>query len=111
MSYHSIYDLIEDTESKTHRFVNDNMDLVPATDLGLDIRCGRLFVNEDGIAVSKDSDRSLQYYGGFEYVDKDHRREMGDFVFYSRESSRVADHIDRYFGKDVFDEDDDEEAA
>jgi hypothetical protein len=93
MSYHSIYDLIEDTENKTHRFVNDNMDLVPASDLGLDIRCGRLFVNEDGIAVGKDQDRSLQYYGGFEYVDKDYRYELGGYVFYTVDDERVREHV------------------
>lgn len=93
MSYHSMYDLIDAVQSKTHRFVNDNMDLVPATDLGLDIRCGRLFVSDEGIAVSKDQDRSLQYYGGFEYVDKDYRHELGDFVFYSVDDERVREHV------------------
>jgi len=95
--YHSIYDLIDSVESKTHRFVNDNMDLVPASDLGLDLRCGRLFVNEDGIAVSKDSDRSLQYYGGFEYVDKDYRHELGGYVFYTVDDDRVREHVEQYY--------------
>lgn len=96
MSYHSMYDLIDSVQSKTHRFVNDNMDLVPATDLGLDIRCGRLFVSDEGIAVSKDQDRSLQYYGGFEYVDKDYRHELGDFVFYSVDDERVREHVEEF---------------
>jgi glutathione synthase/RimK-type ligase-like ATP-grasp enzyme len=94
--YHSIYDLIDSVEEKTRRFVNDNMDLVPASDLGLDLRCGRLFVNEDGIAVSKDGDRSLQYYGGFEYVDKDYRNELGDYVFYTVDDDRVREHVEQY---------------
>lgn len=97
MSYHSMFDLIEDVETRTRRFVNDNMDLVPASDLGLDIRCGRLFVNDEGIAVSKDSDRTLQYYGGFEYVDKDYRFEMGEFVFYSVDDDRVREHVETFF--------------
>jgi hypothetical protein len=100
MSYHSVFDLIEDVESKTRRFVNDNMDLVPASDLGLDLRCGRLFVNDDGIAVSKDSDRSLQYYGGFEYVDKDYRHELGEFVFYSVDDDRVREHVETFFNEE-----------
>jgi hypothetical protein len=100
MSYHSVFDLIEDVESKTRRFVNDNMDLVPASDLGLDPRCGRLFVNDEGIAVSKDSDRSLQYYGGFEYVDKDYRHELGEFVFYSVDDDRVREHVETFFNEE-----------
>ena len=100
MSYHSVYDLIDDLQTKTHRFVNDHMDLVPASDLGLDIRCGRLFVNEDGIAVSKDSDRTLQYYGGFEYVDKDYRHELGEFVFYSVDDDRVREHVATFFNEE-----------
>lgn len=95
--YHSIYDLLDSVEEKTRRFVNDNMDLVPASDLGLDLRCGRLFVNEDGIAVDKDSDRALQYYGGFEYVDKDYRNELGGFVFYTVDDDRVREHVEQYY--------------
>jgi hypothetical protein len=97
MSYHSVFDLIDDVETKTRRFVNDNMDMVPASDCGLDPRCGRLFISDEGIAVSKDSDRSLQYYGGFEYVDKDYRHELGDFVFYSIDDERVRDHVETFF--------------
>ena len=100
MSYHSVFDLIDDVETKTRRFVNDNMDLVPASDLGLDPRCGRLFVNDEGIAVSKDSDRSLQYYGGFEYVDKDYRHELGEFVFYSVDDNRVREHVETFFNEE-----------
>lgn len=95
--YHSIYDLIDSVEEKTRRFVNDNMDCVSATEVGLDQRCGRLFVNEDGIAVSKDSDRLLQYYGGFEYVDKDYRNELGGFVFYTVDDDRVREHVEQYY--------------
>ncbi len=98
--YHSIYDLIDTVEEKTRRFVNDNMDPVSATELGLDQRCGRMFVNEDGIAVDKDTDRRLQYYGGFEYVDKDYRHELGDFVFYTVDDDRVRDHVEGYFAEE-----------
>lgn len=98
--YHSIYDLIDSVEEKTRRFVNENMDLVSATKLGLDQRCGRLFVNEDGIAVDLGSDRTLQYYGGFEYVDKEYRHELGDFVFYTVDDDRVRDHVESYYAEE-----------
>jgi hypothetical protein len=52
----------------------------------------RLYIDADltAIVALKDSDRQLQYYGGFEYVDKDSRRELGNWVFYSNEDNRVA---------------------
>ena len=69
-----------------------------AEDLGLDSRAAyRLYVDADRtcIAVDKRNDRVLQYYGGFEYVDKEFRREMGNWVFYFAEDDRVAEHLDR----------------
>lgn len=73
------------------------MDKVSADKLGLDIRAGYgLWVCEDGIAVTHATDRTLQYYGGFEYIDKEDRTVIGDWVFYSRNSERVADCLDCY---------------
>lgn len=64
-------------------------------DLGLDTRASwdKLIVSADFIAVPKDSDKNMQYYGGFEYVNKDCRQEIGGYVFYMAEDSRVAQHI------------------
>jgi hypothetical protein len=39
----------------------------------------------------------MQYYGGFEYVYKEYRHEMGDYVFYLAEDDRVGGHIDSYY--------------
>jgi hypothetical protein len=73
------------------------MDKVSADEVGLDIRAGYgLWVCEDGIAVSQAGDRALQYYGGFEYVDKEYRVAIGDWVFYSANADRVAQCLDRY---------------
>lgn len=66
---------------------------VTADALGLDIRAGyRIMVGEDFLAVQVDRDRSLQYYGGFEYVAPEYRMELGGWVFYSIEDERVHDH-------------------
>jgi hypothetical protein len=68
---------------------------VTAEALGLDRRAAHtLFVGEDWIAVELNQDRTLQYYGGFEY-EKNYRTELGGYAFYSTESSRVANHVDR----------------
>ena len=106
----NIYDLVDDMNDRMERFINKNTKQIRAEDAGLDNRCGYIYITDDSIIVDKRNDRLIQYYGGFEYVEKDHRKEMGDFVFYSRESSRVADHIDRYFGKDDWLEEDEDAA-
>lgn len=69
-----------------------------AEDLGLDPRsASRLWVCDEGIFVYESSDRSLQYYGGFEYVDKNCRKEYGDYVFYNVNDDRVWRHVDTYY--------------
>lgn len=99
----SINDFIYDINQMVDDKVQNDMTEVSASDLGLDNRAGyRLYVNEDAIAIQKDRDNSLQYYGGFEYIDKEYRAEMGDWVFYMKddEDGRVASCLDRYFGEE-----------
>ena len=102
----NILDFVDDVNDRMRRLVNE-MDYAPADELGLDRRAGyRLHVNEDCIVVDKDSDRTLQYYGGFEYVDKEYRIEMGDYVIYLGDDDRVRSHIDTYYEvEEDFDED------
>lgn len=89
------YRLIDEVTELSENYVT-TMGKVPANRLGLDPRCGKLFVSTDCVAVYKENDRGLMYYGGFEYVDKLHRHEIGDYVFYSAEDSRVSDAIEYY---------------
>jgi hypothetical protein len=93
-----LFELIDEVTEITDNYVGQ-MWHVPASELGLDQRCGKLFANADCIAVYKDNDRSLQYYGGFEYIDKEFRHEMGDYVFYSVEDNRVCGHLVTYLNK------------
>ena len=89
----NIYDMIDTIDDTMRQLVNE-MDYVPADDLGLDRRAAyRVWVNSDCIIVSKSEDRTLQYYGGFEYVDRDYRYEMGDYVVYLMDDDRVKKHI------------------
>ena len=63
---------------------------------GLDYRCAHslwLTEEQDAIAVSKADDRTFRHYGGFNDVDSDHRLELGDYVLYSADDPRVAEHI------------------
>lgn len=92
----SFYDMVEQFDRQLADWVATLPEVLPE-DLGLDRRCGyRIYVAEDGLVVPKYSDRSLQYYGGFEYVDKDCRIEYGDWVFYSCNDDRVNACMDRF---------------
>ena len=97
VEYNDALDFCEQMTEKARRFVGQ-MTEVKAKQLGLDPRSfyGVAYADESAIVVSKDQDRSLQYYGGFEYVDKEYRREVGDYVFYLAEDDRVREHLDHF---------------
>ena len=66
---------------------------VTANELGLDIRCGMLYVDEDTIVAYTGS--RLDYYGGFEYIKEGEGRvTIGDYTFFTTESDRVQDCFD-----------------
>jgi hypothetical protein len=101
--------LMDEVSNRVERFINREMEQVYASrDIGLDPRCGSIYINEDCIAVDKCRQGTLEYYGGFEYVNKDYRYEMGGYVFYLALDSRVAEHIESFY---MPDEDEDEAAA
>jgi len=70
---------------------------VSADKVGLDYRCGSVYVSidEDFIAVSHNTN-SIEYYGGFEYIDSEYITRLGHMTFYSGETSRVQDCIEYY---------------
>jgi len=90
-----LFDLIDEVTELTDNFVA-TMGKVNPEQLGLDNRCGSLFITPDCIGTYKELDRALQYYGGFEYVDSQYRHEFGDYIFYSAEDNRVRDHLEQY---------------
>lgn len=61
----------------------------PAEALGLDARIGNLTVGEDWIAASGRQVRTLNHYGGFGYIDDEHKTKLADTVFYFRDNDRV----------------------
>jgi hypothetical protein len=50
----------------------------------------------DYIIINKVDDRSVKYYGGFEYVNDFARQEYGNWVIYSSQSTRVYDLLENY---------------
>jgi hypothetical protein len=70
--------------------------LVNADEVGLDERCGKVYVGNDFIATLAHNRRKLEYYGGFEYIDDDSKFTIGDYIFYTDNHERVSDAIDHY---------------
>lgn len=91
-------DLMHDVVVLVARALNDAQE-VNAVQLGLDPRStySPLRVTEDYIAVPLTQDERMRYYGGFEYVDADHRQVLGEWVFYLAESERVLGHLCHVF--------------
>ena len=93
--FNSMMDLLDEVEDQVERQVQ-GMRRVSATELGLDQRCGRAYVDEDMQAIVVDSGnaRSYDYYGGFEYIDDEDKRQLGDYVVYLDSSDRVRDALE-----------------
>ena len=69
---------------------------VSAEEIGLDSRAGYVFVSVEEGWIAVRNARSLDYYGGFEYVDHNHRETILDFTFYASGCSRVDDALEFY---------------
>ena len=90
--FNSAADLLDEVADMVERHVQ-GMRKENASRLGLDERCGMLWVDEDAIVAYTGS--RLDYYGGFEYIKEgDGRTTLGDYTFYSSTSDRVADAIE-----------------
>lgn len=85
---------IEAAESAV-RELTDTMTRVSAEQCGLDPRAGRFYISDDAIIVDT-SARSLEYYGGFEYVDDYSKTVIGQFTIYTSDDDRVQEAIDAY---------------
>lgn len=99
----TISNFITNTDNAASKLINTMLEVLPE-DIGLDRRAGyRLYICEDGLAIAKKDDPNLQYYGGFEYIDKEYRREYGDWVIYTLgdEDERVEDCLKRFYEEEI----------
>ena len=71
---------------------------VPATEVGLDARSGKVWVDVDNgyIITNKLYVGSLRHFGGFQYVDKDSVQEFGGFTIFMDGDDRVYEAIEHY---------------
>ena len=92
--FDSTLDMIDAVNEVVERNIRNNFTQESATKLGLDQRCGRLYVdvNDQVIAVHAYNLRTVDYYGGFEYVKEGGGRvTCGEYTFFTTESERIAD--------------------
>ena len=97
--FNSMMDLVDEVEDLVERQVQ-GMRRVRASELGLDDRCGRAYVDEDCIVVDEGNARSFNYYGGFEYIDDGDVRKVGDYVVYLATAERVQEALECLMEKD-----------
>lgn len=76
----------------------DKEERVCASDLGLDSRCGKVWVTDEAIIVHFHDKRAIEYYGGFEYVDSSCVCVFSTYVVYSSEDERVQEALDIFQG-------------
>jgi hypothetical protein len=106
--FDSMVDLIDEVQDLVERQVQ-GMRRVSASDLGLDNRCGRAYVDADCIVVDEANARSFNYYGGFEYIDECDVRKLGDYVVYLATADRVMEALECLMEKDGLCESEDAE--
>ena len=110
MQFTDTLEMIDEIQYQVERHVQ-GLRLVSATELGLDVRCGRAWVgeNNDCIVVTDANARGYNYYGGFEYIDEEDVRKLGDYVFYLDTSERVRDALECLMERDGLCESEDAE--
>lgn len=93
----SFFDTLKrEANQLAEEYISDMNDVNPE-DLGLDRRAGyNMWVADDMIACSSASIGVLDYYGGFEYIEREFRFQLGDYYFFSAYSDRVQDCIEYY---------------
>ena len=93
--FNSMQDLVDEVQDLVERQVA-GMRRVRATQLGLDVRCGSAYVddNMDCIVVEGSNERSYNYYGGFEYIDDEDKRQLGDYTVFLNTNDRVSDALE-----------------
>jgi len=70
---------------------------VSAAAVGLDRRCGFVWIStdENWLAV-EGSTRTIDYYGGFEYIDEQAKKTIDRYTFYEGECERIESCLDFY---------------
>lgn len=100
MQFTDTLEMIDEIQYAVERHIQ-GLRRVSATALGLDQRCGHAYIGENTDCIVVDGDaRSFNYYGGFEYIDGDDIRKLGDYTIFLDTSDRVRDALECLMEKD-----------
>ena len=102
----NVGEFLYDLEDQVDQMVRDFRE-VSAEEGGLDYRAGRVYVTKTHVIAHGGNVRTMNYYGGFEYVSKECTYVVGDFTFWSAEDKRVQEFIEYVYGDDYENEEDD----
>jgi len=95
-----MYQLLQTIENAVQKYIEESNVVEVGSrgleELGLDFRCGRILISVDEGFVAAASPRSIEYYGGWEYIDSEFKLDAGDYRFYDREADRV-DRVIQYY--------------
>ena len=95
-----LYGLEHSIEQAVEQFLKDSNTIEISShgleELGLDFRCGRILISVDNDFVASSNPRSIEYYGGWEYIDSELKIDAGNYRFYDREADRV-DRVIRFY--------------
>ena len=102
----SVEHLVNKIDELVADFLDEDCKTVTAKEVGLDERCGSLGVSEEAVIIPASMFRIFEYYGGFEYVDRDHVLKFSDSVIYLAEydgetCERIQEIIDRVYNKEA----------
>ncbi len=87
-----LYDLDDSINATVEQFIEENCKQGDRAQTGLDPRAfSKFWYCHEGIFIFDVSRRSLDYYGGFEYIDREYVKSYGEYVFYSAEANRVQE--------------------
>ena len=95
--------LDDEMEQRFYEWMEDNyVEVADLTNWPLDDRAKPriAWVNKELFVVPSENIQRIDYYGGLEYCDNEHRKTFGKFVVFSAESSRIQNIIDAILGED-----------
>ena len=92
-----MWELEQQVEELVMKYLEESGAVYVGADMvGLDYRCGSVHISVEEDFVAVNGRYSIDYYGGFEYIDSDYITTIGHITFYSGDHSRVRDAIDYY---------------
>jgi len=101
----NLQDYLDEVNYNVEAYINKNFCHVPASDINLDVRVGRVWVHPDErmVAVERGhSQRMIEYYGGFEYIEDEFKMTIGNWVIYKSENEDgdICYRVDELFEED-----------